>query len=206
MYRRKLRHSRVKNLYKFASAKNHNVLTVESSLEFDACFHFEYSDDVVSYEAQPAGFYYCYEAKTLPYTPDFRLVNSSGSATLVEIKPASIFSKSDVKQRLLAKRQAARVQGLNLILVTDRQIRVKPMLDNLKLLHRYSGLASMTTCHYLVLDVIRKSGVIKVQSVLEKISADEGEVMCSILSLLQLRVIKANLDLETLGRDTTIWC
>ncbi len=91
MYRRKLRHSRVKNLYKFASAKNHSVLTVESSLEFDACFHFEYSDDVLSYEAQPEGFYYCYGAKTLPYTPDFRLVNASGIATLVEIKPAIFF-------------------------------------------------------------------------------------------------------------------
>ncbi|EHK62474.1 TnsA endonuclease N-terminal domain family protein [Halomonas sp. GFAJ-1] len=91
MYRRKLRHSRVKNLYEFASAKNGNVLTVESTLEFDACFHFEYSNDIQSFEAQPIGFHYNYEAKTLPYTPDFRLINVSGVATFVEIKPASFF-------------------------------------------------------------------------------------------------------------------
>ncbi|SJN09597.1 hypothetical protein CZ787_01825 [Halomonas citrativorans] len=102
MYRRKLRHSRVKNLYKFASAKNHSVLTVELSLEFDACFQFEYSDDVLLYEAQPEGFSYCYEAKALPYTPDFRLVNTLGIATLVEIKSVSIFQKYDAKQRPIA--------------------------------------------------------------------------------------------------------
>lgn len=73
MYRRKLRHSRVKNLYKFASAKNGNVLTVESTLEFDACFHFEYSNDIQSFEAQPIGFHYNYEAKKTSLYPRFSL-------------------------------------------------------------------------------------------------------------------------------------
>ena len=58
MYRRNLKHSRVKNLFKFANLKMDSVMTVESALESDNCFHFEYSSDVISFEAQPEGFYY----------------------------------------------------------------------------------------------------------------------------------------------------
>ncbi len=51
MYRRHLKHSRVKNLFKFVSAKMNTVFTVESSLEFDTCFHLEYSPAVTEFEA-----------------------------------------------------------------------------------------------------------------------------------------------------------
>ncbi len=55
MYRRHLKHSRVKNLFKFVSAKMNTVFTVESSLEFDTCFHLEYSSTVKEFETQPLG-------------------------------------------------------------------------------------------------------------------------------------------------------
>ena len=61
MYRRHLKHSRVKNLFKFVSAKMNTVLTVESSLEFDTCFHLEYSPAVRSFKAQPESYYYIFE-------------------------------------------------------------------------------------------------------------------------------------------------
>jgi len=58
MYRRNLKHSRVKNLFKFASLKMDSIMTVESALEFDRCFHFEYSPDVISFEAhRPSGMF-----------------------------------------------------------------------------------------------------------------------------------------------------
>ncbi len=50
MYRRHLKHSRVKNLFKFASIKMNTVFTVESSLEFDTCFHLEFSPLVQTFE------------------------------------------------------------------------------------------------------------------------------------------------------------
>jgi len=79
MYRRKLRHSRVKNLYKFASFKTASAHTVESSPEFDACYHFEYSPQVKSFIAQPIGFTYSIHGKTNPYTPDFKIINNKNS-------------------------------------------------------------------------------------------------------------------------------
>jgi len=53
MYRRNLKYSRVKNLYKFASPKMNTVFTVESSLEFDTCFHLEYSSKIIKFEIRP---------------------------------------------------------------------------------------------------------------------------------------------------------
>lgn len=51
MYRRQLKHSRVKNLFKFVSAKMNQVMVAESYLEFDTCFYFEYSPSTVSFFA-----------------------------------------------------------------------------------------------------------------------------------------------------------
>lgn len=61
MYRRQLKHSRVKNIFKFVSAKMKQVMTVESYLEFDTCFHLEYSPQVTSFIAQPEGFRYRFD-------------------------------------------------------------------------------------------------------------------------------------------------
>lgn len=51
MYTRTLRPSPIKHIYKFASHKNGNVQTVESSLEFNACIHFEYANEARSFVA-----------------------------------------------------------------------------------------------------------------------------------------------------------
>jgi hypothetical protein len=91
VYIRKLRKpSPNKNVYKFASAKQKAAILCESSLEKDCCYHFEYDPDVVSYESQPRGFYYKFEGKTLPYTPDFLTLYRDGTQEYVECKPHSL--------------------------------------------------------------------------------------------------------------------
>ena len=49
MYRQHPKHSHVKNLFKFVSAKMNTVNTVESALAFDTCFHLEYSQVTSSF-------------------------------------------------------------------------------------------------------------------------------------------------------------
>jgi len=73
MYRRNLRYSRVKNLYKFASPKMNTVYTVESSLEFDTCFHLEYSPSIIQFEAQPLGYKYQFVSHNQILTFDFHV-------------------------------------------------------------------------------------------------------------------------------------
>ncbi len=54
MYIRNLRKpSPSKNIYKFASRKNHSTIMCESGLEFDAYFHLEFSPSIASFESQP---------------------------------------------------------------------------------------------------------------------------------------------------------
>ncbi|SIS66099.1 hypothetical protein SAMN05421760_10341 [Neptunomonas antarctica] len=53
MYRRNLKDYRVKTFFKFASLKMDSVMTVESALAFDSCFNFEYSPDVIYFDALP---------------------------------------------------------------------------------------------------------------------------------------------------------
>lgn len=205
MYRRKLTHSRVKNLYKFSSPKNRSVLTVESSLEFDACFRLEYSQNIISYEAQPLGFHYSLDSKTLPYTPDFFLVEASGSSKYIEVKPSKFLDKDDFMLRFSARKDAAKDLGLSLELVTERQIRVSPLLDNLKLLHRYSGFSELNAVHFAIRDLVKKSGMVKVRDIVTEDMAEEGNVQAGLLILLQRGLIKADLDVQEFCENTNVW-
>ena len=69
------------------------VFTVESALEFDACFHLEYSHDITSYEAQPEGFIYEFNGGPCPYTPDFKINHS--------VMESNFWKSSRLKKRMM---------------------------------------------------------------------------------------------------------
>ena len=142
MYKRKLKHSRVKNLHKFASQKNKSTCLVESSLEFDACFHFEF---------------------------------------------------------------IAKQDGRDLILVTDKQIRVYPTLNNLKLLHRYSGFQSLTELQTCVLELVKQYSSIKVGQLASYLKVTAGELLATVLRLLSLGKLFADLTSSEISIETAIW-
>lgn len=145
MYVRNLRKpSATKNVYKFASSKNRSVILCESSLERDCCYHLEYSKDVFSFQSQPEGFYYSSGNKRCPYTPDFLVRNQDGSEYYLEVKPLAKTFSEDFKHSFALKRIAAQHQGKPLVLVTDKQIRNGVYLENLNLIHRYSGLVDFS--------------------------------------------------------------
>lgn len=54
------------------------VIRVESSLEYDACFHLEYSKDITSFVSQPCGVEYVLNGIKRPFFPYF-LVDSQCS-------------------------------------------------------------------------------------------------------------------------------
>ncbi len=205
MYRRNLKHSRVKNLFKFASPKMDKVLIVESSLEFDACFHFEYAPDIGSFEAQPEGFYYSYIGKKLPYTPDFLVVDRIHGARFIEVKPAAKTIKQVFREKFAARQESARLLGVPLVLVTERQIRINPILNNLKLLHRYSGFQTLTPLHFKLLDIVRKSGAVRVQNLIEITKEDEGTVLASLITWLSAGKLNADLSGADLGCNSLVW-
>tara|TARA_R110002094_G_scaffold121246_3_gene116049 strand:- start:98 stop:736 length:639 start_codon:yes stop_codon:yes gene_type:complete len=206
MYRRNLKHSRVKNLFKFSSPKMDRVLIVESALEFDTCFHFEYSPDVISYEAQPEGYYYSYQGKELPYTPDFLVNDRIHGTRFIEVKPVAKTVKAEFRDKFISRQESAKLLGVPLLLVTERQIRVNPILNNLKLLHRYSGIQSLTPLHFTLLNLVRSSGAVYVRNLIASTGEDEGVVLASTLTWLSVGKLKADLSGTALCRDSLVWC
>lgn len=205
MYRRNLKHSRVKNLFKFASPKMDRVMTVESSLEFDACFHLEYCLDIDSFEAQPEGYHYEYHGKTLSYTPDFLVADRINGHRFIEVKPASKVISTEFRNKFAAKREAASDYGIELVLVTDRQIRVNPILNNLKLLHRYSGVRSFTPLHLKLLELVKSTGAVKLESLVRETGEEKGLVLSHTLAWISKGELKVDLAESPLGFNSVVW-
>ncbi|KZN65191.1 endonuclease [Pseudoalteromonas luteoviolacea CPMOR-1] len=205
MIRRKLKHSRVKNLYKFASQKNKATCLVESSLEFDACFHFEYSREIKTFEAQPLGFEYEFDGRTCRYTPDFLISHHEKPQKYIEVKPYNKIANPEFRARFAQKQFYAKEQiGIELILVTDKQIRVFPTLDNLKLLHRYSGFQSLTDLQLSIIQLLNQFRKLTIQDLVMTLKASMGEVLASVYRLLSLGSVNSDLNTE-LTLESVIW-
>lgn len=205
MYRRNLRHSRIKNIFKFVSSKMNKVLTVESRLEFDTCFHLEYSPDISFIEAQPEGFIYPFQDKHLPYTPDFLIVDK-GERKLIEVKPFKKTQSPEFQQRFSAKKAQAENFDIPLILVTEKQIRVNPILNNLKLLHRYSGFQSFTPLHLSFLKLVKRYKQIKVKDFITSCHVEQNVAVKTALALISSGMLHTNLSAQEISLDSIVWC
>ncbi|MDB2386164.1 TnsA endonuclease N-terminal domain-containing protein [Shewanella sp.] len=195
----------MKNLFKFASLKNRASLTLESSLEFDACFHFEYSKSVSAFEVQPIGFYYQYYGKPLPYTPDFLVSSADGKQIYYEIKYSKEARDPEVKERLKHKQQSCIEQGLELRLITERQLRKGPLLNNLKLLHRYSGDSKYSTQIEWVLALIRMFGVVTVRELLDESKLTQGQLNKLVLICASQGLLQFDFNATPFGLDTELF-
>jgi len=206
MYIRNLRKpSPNKNVFKFASAKASEVIMCESTLEFDACFHHEYNDEIKSYGSQPQGFKYEFNSKTLPYTPDALIIYNNGVEKYHEYKPLSQISSPLFRDKFKAKRAASLKLGKELILVTDKQIRVNPILNNLKLLHRYSGVYGVSDIQQKLLKLIQESGALKLNYVSNHFNLSNGEARSFAYALIHKGLLKADLNCDEFSKNPTLW-
>ncbi|MCL1092803.1 TnsA endonuclease N-terminal domain-containing protein [Shewanella kaireitica] len=207
MYIRNLRKpSPNKNVFKFASAKVSETIMCESTLEFDACFHHEYNETIETFGSQPKGFYYCFEGKRLPYTPDALLHYIDGTTKFHEYKPYSKTFDPIFKAKFVAKKEAAQALGTELILVTDKQIRVNPILNNLKLLHRYSGIYVVSDIQRELLQLIQNSGKIQLDDVADEYALSVGETRSFLYSLINKGLLEADLSQDDLTCNPSVWC
>ncbi len=181
------------------------VFTVESSLEFDTCFHLEYSPAVKAFEAQPEGFYYDFDGRLCPYTPDFRVIDHDDKACFLEVKPSEKVADTDFLERFPVKQQRAIELSSPLKLVTEKQIRIYPILGNLKLLHRYSGFQSFTPLHMQLLRLVRELGRVSLSRLSGSTGTPQEEVLASALSLLARGLIKSDLAAQEIGFSIVVW-
>lgn len=205
MYIRNLRKpSPNKNIYKFASSKNRKTVMCEGSLERDCCYHFEYDNDVVSFEAQPLGYYYEYHGKILPYTPDFLVRYSDGSYQYIEIKPLGKALSKDFKAQFAARKFAARKLGFDIILVTNKQIRQGHFLGNSELVHRYSGCISGDGLSTVVLGHLSTFKSITISGLSSVLRLPISKVFSAVLKLVSLGKAWVDLDSAKLDENTLV--
>jgi len=177
------------------------IITVESSLEYLACFHFEYSDDIVSFESQPKGFCYLFNDKKCRYTPDFKIVfKKSNSPCFVEIKPYAKAGHPDFITRFSAKVETARAINSNLILLTEKKLSKGPYISNLKIFHRYSGFHEESEHALDIFNVIKEYKIISIQDIAVKLRLELTLVMIEVIRLLKNKFISADIRNEHINQ------
>nr|WP_259399343.1 hypothetical protein [Pseudoalteromonas sp. SG43-3] len=143
--------------------------------------------------------------KSLPYTPDALISYTDKTQKYHEYKPYSKIASPLFRAEFAAKRAASLKLGIDLVLVTDRQIRVNPILNNLKLLHRYSGVYGISGIQNELLSFIHKSGVIKLNDISSQVGIPIGETRSFLFGLMHKGLVKADLGCDDLTNNPTLW-
>jgi hypothetical protein len=207
MYDQTKKASYVHNIRKFMSLKNDSVVRTMSVLEFDFCFHLEYNPDVKSFSSQPESLYYIHNGRRCRYTSDFLVEGQNGQSSLIEVKHSSKINNPEFRARFAAKRKTSdECYGLDLRLITEKQIRINPILNNLKLLHRYSGLHTVTEIEIFVLKYIQSKKKVQLRDISLDLGISEPEVIISSLCWLSSGKIKTDLRNADFGPDNYVWC
>ncbi|EJO9871308.1 Tn7 transposase TnsA N-terminal domain-containing protein [Vibrio vulnificus] len=192
---RNLTKSRGKNIHRYASAKMGKRVTVESALECDACYHFDFEKDIIRFCSQPIRYSYYYKGKWHTYVPDFLVQFDTGEYVLYEIKPDDVASLPDFLDEWNAKQQAAEKLALELELLEEKQIRGnKALLKNLKLMHRYASRDRLTDTQNLVLNIFRRNGSQTVQYLIQKVGIARKGIMPVLCNLLSRNLLETDLD------------
>ena len=198
--------SREKSVFKFASPKMGRMFRVESSLEYYTCFHLEYSSDVRAYIAQPGPIEYLLNGKPENFFPDFWVDSTKMSIYLLEVKHSSKISNPDFRYKFQLRRNAPALNGLPLLLITERQICQKPLLNNLKLMHHYAGISSITPLHDWILSFVETNGQIKIQTLLDESDYIEADIISASVNLIANGKLKADIYETQLGKSSLVWC
>lgn len=122
----------------FMSAKMQVLVEWESQIERDFMYYLEFDDDVRGYTSQPTRYRYTREDKYKYHFPDFEIFRySTPKRKFVEIKPLHVTKKTEFIEKTAAIKAQMHTDGFDYSVVTDSQLRVEPILSNLKLLYRY---------------------------------------------------------------------
>ena len=118
------------------SLKMGRMIRCESMLEGDAVGIFDHSTDVRAFMEQPCTEHVFGDGKLFRYTPDFQLILINGAEEYIEIKLEKNLRSPKLKRRLNQIAKHFEKTGRRFRIMTDLEIRNKPLRRNLKL-HSY---------------------------------------------------------------------
>ena len=198
---RKLTKSRGKNIHRYASAKMNTIISVESTLEFDACFHFDFNNEISRFCSQPIRYSYVINGIIHTYVPDFLCEFDCGEMVLYEVKAPNAVNSKRFTKEFEAKRQYARkLFDVDLELIEEHDIRHIPLLKNLKRMHRYASHSELTYEQTTILKYLNKHGSTKLETIIDHFSNSKN-IIPMIYDLLSKYLI--NTDLRVLLNNQT---
>ncbi|EJG1722898.1 TnsA endonuclease N-terminal domain-containing protein [Vibrio parahaemolyticus] len=204
MKKRILRNSSVKNISRFVSLKTNSIHTVESDLEFDACFHFEFSPQIVNFEAQPIGFEYFIEGKRRRYTPDFLVTYEDSYQSFYEIKPKRIAEKYEFKEKFIAQKEQALDCGKDLHVLTEDDIQIYPLLENLRIIRRYVCDDNLNSIQRQILSLFKKYGELRIEQVVQFSSVHSSRSLPALYDLIARQLLSIDMH-QPIDWQTPIW-
>lgn len=165
------------------------------------------TQNIKSFTSQPFSFHYQFNNRKCRYTPDFLAIAHNEQSTFFEVKHSSQILKPDFRERFEEKQRVALSEfNRRLVLVTEKQIRMGPTLDNFKLLHRYSGLRTVTEFQKRVLGFIQRKQMVKLQEVSLYFGPSEQDTLISTLPWISSGHVKTDLNTIGFGLETCVWC
>ncbi|MGF1761659.1 TnsA endonuclease N-terminal domain-containing protein [Photobacterium sagamiensis] len=200
---RNLTKSRGKNIHRFASAKMGRRVSVESSLECDACYHFDFAKSIRRFCSQPIRYSYVLDGTRHKYVPDFLVEFENGEFVLYEVKNDIEVSSFQFKKEFKAKVAAAEEFGIALELIEEHQIRTGTLFKNLKLIHRYASRNDLSQIQRAVLSILSSDGAQRIESLMSRTGLSRQRIMPIICDLLSKCLLEADLDIP-LTQETEI--
>jgi hypothetical protein len=152
---------------KFPSLKMGRLVWWESQLERDYIYFLEFDPAVIAYEEQPLCIFYYLNDKERHYTPDF-LIKRADKCLIVEVKREEEAQKEENQRLFSIARAICARDNYEFVVVTDRMIRAKPRLDNIKLLTRYQRVAINDPYYQIVChELFTKSSEISLSEIMQ---------------------------------------
>ncbi|ELT7571401.1 TnsA endonuclease N-terminal domain-containing protein [Vibrio cholerae] len=190
MKKRILKNSKIKNISRFVSLKTDSVQTTESDLEFDACFHFEFAPQIKAFETQPLGFKYRMNGRLRRYTPDMLCYFNDGYAPYYEVKPKWITQQDEFKEKFDAQRKQAITNGHDLLILTEDDIQIYPLLDNLKIIHRYACSDNLDDVQVRILKLFQNYGEMRISQVLKASEGQSASILPALYDLIAKKILE----------------
>ncbi|EGQ8953746.1 heteromeric transposase endonuclease subunit TnsA [Vibrio parahaemolyticus] len=204
MKKRILKNSKVKNISRFVSLKTDSVQTTESDLEFDACFHFEFAPQIKTFETQPLGFKYRMNGRLRRYTPDMLCYFNDGYAPYYEVKPKWITEQDEFKEKFDAQRQQAISNGHDLLVLTENDIQIYSLLDNLKIIHRYACSDNLDDVQVRLLKLFQNYGEMRISQVLNANQAPSTTILPALYDLIAKKILEFDWHCP-ISHDSLVW-
>jgi hypothetical protein len=138
---------------KFAGLKSNGMARWKTLLERDYLYLLEYDSSVLAYEKPNLDVHYTRAGEAHVLIPDL-LVRRRYSLQLVKL--LSDRELTEGREPSAPAARLNRVEGYDLIVLTDAEVRRQPLLDNVKVLWRYARVrVDAAQCQLLCLDFFR---------------------------------------------------